>query len=721
LIRDRIACAGLLATALFSSWASAQTPANISVVSGNGQLVCATCSATKEQVFEPMVVLVTDASGKPVPSVTVNWAINSTSGNSTLASLQTVTGSDGTTSDTLAVTFGSSRQIYTVVATIASTTTGVTFSLTAAAPETSSQYVTATVTAPGLYQTITGTAGATGSPNITVVVQDFSSTPIPNISVRLVPAANYTPGASVACATGAGADPGSVLTDATGTATCTPIMGPVAGNGTYGILVGGVANATLNGTGPLGYTQFNSEFIQVTAGTPASIKIISGTGQTANPGQAVANALVAEVDNSGGNPLAGQTVSWSVFPAGSATLASNSSTSGANGQVSNTVTLTNGASGTVTVTASVSNSISVNFSIAVNISITGISKVSGDGQTAAVNTAFAQPLVVQVNVGAGQPSSNLPVQFAISGTGTGTLSAASALTNSSGQASVNVTAGATAGSLTVTASVAGGSSVSFTLTVGSAGPVITSNSFVNGAGFYTTGSLQSALAPCAIATVMGSGIAASIQGVVAAPMYGPLPYQLAGVSITFNNSQAPLYNVSNISGQQQAAFQVPCDLTPATNVPVTVSTGTGSTTVNVAVGSASPGIFQFTDTDNLQHAVVVRPDGSFATVSNPALPGETLHLYVTGIGPVQPALKTNTLPSPSVNSVAQGNVVVAFDNSGVQVVSAQSDPSLIGVDDIAFTMPASLPSGSLGVLYVVVGTSNPQGFYVSNASLISIQ
>lgn len=721
MIRYRIALPGLLAVAFFSSQTSAQTPANLSVVSGNGQLVCGTCAAPIVKVFEPMVVLVTDASGKPVSSATVNWVIGSSSaGNSSLSSSQTVTGSDGTTSNTLPVTFGSSRQIYTIIASLANSAIGVTFTLTAAAPESSAQYATATVTAPGLYQTISGTAGGTGTPAITVALADFSSTPIPNVSVRLVPAANYTPGASVACATGAGADPGSVLTDATGTATCTPIMGPVAGSGTYAILIGGVANATLNGTGPLGYSQFNSEFIQVAPGTPASMKTISGTGQTANPGQALGSPLVAEVDTGAGTALAGQAVNWSVSPAGAATLSNATSTSDNNGQVSNTVALTSSASGTVKVTASVSSTISVSFPIAVNVSISGISKVSGDGQTAPVNTAFAQPLVVQVNVGSGQSASNLPVGFAISGPGAGTLSATTVNTNSSGQASVTVTAGATAGAITVTAS-AGGSSVSFTLTSAPPGPAITSNSFVNGAGFYTTSGIQAALAPCAIATVTGSGIAPSVQGVVVAPMYGPLPYQLAGVSITFNNSQAPLYNVSNINGQQQAAFQVPCDVTPSTSVPVTVSAGSGSTTVNVAVGSASPGIFQFTDTDNFSHGVVVRPDGSFATVKNPALPGETLHMYVTGIGPVQPALATNTVPSPGVDSLASGNVVVAFDNSGVQVVSARRAPGLIGVDDVAFQLPSTLPAGSLGVLYVIVGFANPPGFYVSNASLISIQ
>ena len=718
MIRSRIAVFAALTAAFCGQSALAQTPANISVVSGNGQLVCALCATTAEKFFEPLVVLVTDAQGNPVPSAAVNWVISGSGSAAALTYSQTLTASDGTSSNTIIATFGSVRLVYTIIASLPNVASGITFSLTAGAPESSTQYATAVINS-SLYQTISGTAGGTGSPPVQVQVIDFAGQPIPNVSVRLIPSPNYTPGATAACATGAGADPGSVLTNATGVANCTPTFGPVAGIGTYSILVGGVANAKVNASGgPIGYAQFNSDFINVSPGTPASMKTISGTGQSANPGQALTNALVAEVDTSAGNALAGQSVTWSVSPAGAATLANLNSTSDSNGQVSNTVTLTNAAAGTVTVTASVSSTVSVSFPITVNTQVTGLSKLSGDGQTAPVNTAFANPLTVQVNVTTGQSAANISVRFSISGPGT--LSATSATTNSSGQASVSVTAGATAGAITVTAT-AGASSVSFALTAAPPGPAITSSSFVNGAGFYTTSTIQSALSPCAVGTVMGAGIAPSVQGVVPAPMYGPLPYQLAGVSITFNSSQAPLYNVSNLNGQQQASFQVPCDVTPGNSVPVTVSVSGSSATVNVVVRSSSPGIFTFNDTDAYQRDVLVRPDGSFATSKNPAHAGEILHLYATGLGQVSPALATNSVPVFGTDSVAQGNIVVALNNSGVRVVSARRAPELVGVDDIAFQLPTPAPSG-IGVLYVAVyPVDAPFTIEVSNTCWIAIQ
>ena len=45
-----------------------------------------------------------------------------------------------------------------------------------------------------------------------------------------------------------------------------------------------------------------------------------------------------------------------------------------------------------------------------------------------------------------------------------------------------------------------------------------------------------------------------------------------------------------------------------------------------------PGVYQQIDSDGVARAVVLRPDGSFATPSNPARRGETVVAYVTRTG-----------------------------------------------------------------------------------------
>ena len=95
----------------------------------------------------------------------------------------------------------------------------------------------------------------------------------------------------------------------------------------------------------------------------------------------------------------------------------------------------------------------VEFYIAGPASVTA---TGGTPQSAVINTAFASPLQVTVKDLGGNPVAGVTVNFAVPGSGaSATLSAASAVTNGSGVASVTATANATAGSYNVTASVVG--------------------------------------------------------------------------------------------------------------------------------------------------------------------------------------------------------------------------------------------------------------------------
>ena len=70
-------------------------------------------------------------------------------------------------------------------------------------------------------------------------------------------------------------------------------------------------------------------------------------------------------------------------------------------------------------------------------------------------------------------------------------------------------AGATPGTVTVVAFV-GNSSQTFSLTVIPPGPALTTSSFYNAGG----GTRLSALSPCSLVTVIASGLAPNVQGLV---------------------------------------------------------------------------------------------------------------------------------------------------------------------------------------------------------------
>lgn len=725
------AIATVLAIALIAPAAFAQTPVNISIISGNGQISCPECTQQGYgiQSFAPLYVKVTDANGNPVSGAQVNWSVVLGQGTFAISGAQTAqstTDLNGSASVLYQLPLqsfsGSAIDPYvsnTISATITSGAS-VTFYETQAFVSTTSGNVNAPVFVavynytpgstppcgncinPG--DTLTGTAGSTSTDQFQVQVYvPGSGNGVPNVSLRLI--SNQT-SPSISCATGPGADPGSVLTNSNGIAICTPILGSTTGTGSFYFIVGGVTAAysqavDVNGNPtPADFYPSGNFNLVVTPGVASIISIASGNNQGANPGQALSFPLQAIVKDISGNPLEGQQVTWTVTPSGSATLSNTVTTSNSSGQVQTNVTLASSASGTIQIKVALANNLTGNlspsatFTVTANIQISGLQIISGNSQSAIIGSTFGLPLVVQLSASNGASVANLPVSFSISGPGS--LSAQTVTTNSSGQAQVNVIAGSTTGAINVTAT-SGGFSQTFSLTVIPAGPTLTSSSFYNGADFQ-----PGSISPCSIATIIAPGVASTIQGAVAFDGVGALPYLLAGNAVTIGGAQAPLYNVANVNGQQQITFQVPCSVTPGTNA-VTVNVGGSSATVNVTVLPASPGLFNTQVSSTLSIPVLERPDGSFVSPTNPGRRGETLIAYVTGLGPTIPAVATNALPVPGSTATVQGTVIAGVNGGGASLISAILSPDIVGVYEVAFVVPSSVPSGintdfSIGVL-----------------------
>jgi uncharacterized protein (TIGR03437 family) len=449
------------------------------------------------------------------------------------------------------------------------------------------------------------------------------------------------------------------------------------------------------------------------------IKVIQGNGQSAAPGQTLV-PLRVEVDSASGAPVAGQSVNWTASPVGAVNFSGSTGTStDVNGQTSVTVTFSGTASGAVQVTATcpacptAARSVTFSLTAVPPVNVSGLQIVSGNNQTAVVNTTFGLPLVVQVNISSGQPAANIGVQFSV--TGPASLSSSTVNTDSSGRAQVSVQAGGTAGAVTVTVTV-GSLSQAFSLTVSPAvppGPTLTASNFYNGADFKA-----GSISPCSIATIIAPGLAPGIQGVVTpGSLFGPLPYVLASDAVSFNGTGAPIFNVANVSGQQpQITVQVPCEVVPSSSVTVAVTVGSAPTvTVTVPVLAASPGIFETTMSDGVLRAVAVRPDGSWVTVANPARRGEIVRAYATGLGVTSPTVGTNATAIPGTDAIVQGTLIMGVTNTagqgeGVRVFDARVAPDLIGVFEIPFLMPADAATGnnvSFSIGVIPAGSSTP--------------
>ncbi len=720
--------------------ATAQTAANLTIVSGNGQVVCQFCTNGAPIFYQPMVVEATDPNGNPLAGVTVNWAIASGTGvfqQSGTNSFSGVTDSNGASNATFTVSNplsgGPGFSVSQSAITASSGSLAVTFYETQALQNQFSSSQIPPINAssnliPGF--TFSGQLGTTSQNPITVSVTDQTGSPVANVGVFVVNAQSN--GANIACAGTPGAGPGIVLTDSRGQATCFLTFGGTPGTGLLWLDVGGVPSTVIQPTPPnfptSQYFIFPSNFYNVitgavggyaftvTPGTPGNTLVVSGNGQTASPGLALAAPLVAQVSNSSGQPLAGVPVTWTVSPANAANLAS-TTTTGTNGQTSNNVTLTNAATGTITVTASASGTNThATFTITVTpaVTITGFQIVSGNNQSAVVGNVFSQPLVVQVQTSSGT-ASGVTVQFRVQG-GPVALQSTTAVTNGSGQAQVTAQAGLSPGSATVVASVSG-SSQTFNLTVLAQGPNITS------ANFYNAADLQpNSLSPCSLGQLLGSTLGlANVQ-----PLFPGMPIPpptSAAVTITFNSIPAPILNIGNNAlGQQFVLFQVPCTLSPAASVPTVVNINGATANLNLIVNAGSPGIFHTVMSDGAARAVLVRPDGSYVSLTNPARRGETEVAYVTGLGVTSPAIGTTALPGPGGTPASVlGTVIAGLNGGGVPLVSAQLSEDLAGVYVVAFQIPTDEAQGnnipfSIGIIPVGGSTA-----YYSAPTTIPVQ
>jgi uncharacterized protein (TIGR03437 family) len=693
-------------------------------------------------MFQPLVAKVVDANGVPVINTAVTWTAT---GNGGPANAETVTDGNGLTSNTFVantitgqgqVNFIPSQISAFVVATPSAAPAN--FNEVQAFAQGTSQAVDVEAFPIAVPQSISGPAGIP-APQIQFAV-GASNIPIPGVELRLV---NSQSSPSVSCVTGPSVtlsngltitpDPGTVLTDVTGYATCTPIPAG-SGTGQFLALVGGVAdnpgapplcseNYADGGGAASGFGGSNCIPLAVTAPSPGAIQIVQGNNQSATAGQAISSPLIAILTDTNGNPLTGQGVNWSVSPSNAGTLTNQSAASSSNGTVQTGFTTASTASGNITITVSVASNSNIKTSFSLTaiplIFVTSLQIVSngGNNQTAMSGQTFANPLVVQVTNSNGQLATGATVNFSASGPVF--LSTTAPATNSAGQAQVTVTAGTTTAQTQaiITASIAG-LSQTFTLTVLPAGPTVTARGFANGAD-QQVGSIS----PCSLATLTGAGIAPNIQGTVVGAPFGPGPLTLGNVSITFSgaNSASPIFSISNINGVQSATFQVPCEITASAAELVTVSVGGGSAQVSVPVLAVSPGVFGTPGTDGVVRATLVRQDGSFVTLLNPARRGETVTAFVTGLGPTTPPVSTNQVPPVGVTSTVNATVVPGMSGAAATLVSARLATDLVGVYEVSFVVPATVAPGNnvgFSVGAIAVGTITTQ---YSNLIFVPVQ
>lgn len=184
------------------------------------------------------------------------------------------------------------------------------------------------------------------------------------------------------------------------------------------------------------------------------------------------------------------------------------------------------------------------------------------------------------------------------------------------------------------------------------------------------------LAPGSLVSIYGERLGAST--LQASQM--PPATTLAGLIVSINGARAPLLYVS--PGQVNA--QIPWDTTPGPGAFTVFVNGALGNSVTAEIGDFAPGIF----------LVAHEAGGVPVSPQQPALAGETLIIYATGLGPAdtaqpdRPAIETPTVEVGGVPAIVE---------------SANLAPGFVGLHQVRIQLPNGIPAGTAVPLTLTVG------------------
>jgi uncharacterized protein (TIGR03437 family) len=203
---------------------------------------------------------------------------------------------------------------------------------------------------------------------------------------------------------------------------------------------------------------------------------------------------------------------------------------------------------------------------------------------------------------------------------------------------------------------------------------------------YTRGA---PVAPGSIASLFGKFTGSQI---VSAAGF-PLPRKLGDTEVLLAGKTVPLFYVS--SGQ--ANLQVPAGQAPGQVLAEVRVAGQVVARNSVTVIPSAPGVF-----------AVANQDGRANTAILPAHPGELLHIYGTGQGPVTPPVDDGVAAPSQPLSTTPNSPNVFLGDRQLAILYNGLAPGFAGVWQLDVAIPKDVPTGPSLVLSVMNGvTSNP--------------
>ena len=235
---------------------------------------------------------------------------------------------------------------------------------------------------------------------------------------------------------------------------------------------------------------------------------------------------------------------------------------------------------------------------------------------------------------------------------------------------------------------------------------------INGNGVVNASSTQvgQGLAPGSYISIYGTSLA---DALVFSPTLS-LPVSLGTVSVSFDGGGLSLPGHISFVSPGQVNVQIPWEFQGQSSVQMTVWVSyIPSAIYTVPLNTYSPGIFEFNDNGHLS-AAATDANGVVFTQANPAKRGQTIVLYVNGMGPVDhqpPSGEPTPLPPPLANT---GTATVTIGNIAAHVDFSGLSPGWVGLYQVNVDVPSNAPTGPQPIVVSIGGVD-------SKASILPVE
>jgi len=288
---------------------------------------------------------------------------------------------------------------------------------------------------------------------------------------------------------------------------------------------------------------------------------------------------------------------------------------------------------------------------------------------------------VTVTFSTGDPA--LSLKSIGNGSWTATWNAANAAPN------VTITAQAQA----LNPALTGTSAIGGTLQSNTAVPLVNTGGVVSAANFVA----NQPLAPGSFGAIFGTDLSDSLT---ASTEY-PLSNQLGSTSVILGGKPLPLLFASSGQINMVVPYNVPVNSTQQ----LIVQRGSAiSIPQSVVIASALPAVFTQNGAGNGAAIVqVYKPDGTLLPLNSPASVGDTIVLYCSGLGAVNPAVAAGAQAPSSPLSNTVNPVTVSIGGVQQRAGFAGLTPGFAQLYQVNVQIPSGAPSGTDNLTVSVAG------------------